>query len=183
MMTWGQVAGTPLLLSMLDASPFAPAACDSGPSYRLPAQPRRELVSHELLAAAAAPTAARAGPRRPGSGARTPATLSGAGQQLAVALGRAGSGQRHSLGFELRASYGGGGGSTPRAHAPDGRAAAGSTPRAQSRTPSSVHPARPASAGGKRAAPSTPSQLAAAAAARPEHALGTVTDGLLRFAS
>mmetsp|Transcript_29110 Transcript_29110/g.71675 ORF Transcript_29110/g.71675 Transcript_29110/m.71675 type:complete len:443 (-) Transcript_29110:635-1963(-) len=67
MMTWGEVAATPLLLHVHDMP--LPGDDMRGPRYELPAQSRREALSHELAGRTGPAAAARrrGQPRRPGA--------------------------------------------------------------------------------------------------------------------
>ncbi|GBF97554.1 hypothetical protein Rsub_10155 [Raphidocelis subcapitata] len=202
LVTWGDIAATPLRLAEdfgedLGALGIDPSAAD-GPQFRMPQVRRREAAGREAFDKKKAAAAAR----RRGGGSATPlldsmrrgapgTPLSSAAQRLAAQLGKGapgggggggggGSGGRGSTGLlsdrslsqNLRASYGGASG-TPSAR-----------PRTASATPQlGLTPrlrAAPAPRGSKPG-PAPPAAAAAAAAGAPPNAGGSITDDLLKL--
>lgn len=191
LMTWGQVASTPLLLQPLDVALPGDEGAQHAPRYRVPNQPRREAASHRLAdsrRAGGAATRPSPSPRAVRAGRAATPSLSAAGAKLAKALGRTGSAARHELGFssELRASYGG---ATPRAPAPTASAqatpsssAAGTPSAAQGgQARSQLRAARAGAEPGREAAaqPGGPGGKRPRTDATPHAA--ELTDGLLKF--
>lgn len=199
LMTWGEIAGTPLLLEPLDVPLFPagePSVLDErGPSFKLPKQPRREEVSHQLAdrqkkgGGTAAAGSARHGVAKRGApalGRTSSPALSPAAAKLAARLSRAGAhtpGAPHAD-MQLRASYA----RTPTHDGSSARRRSGSTPAsaAGGRTPLAGTPLVTHAQGQQRARvepPSAPSASPSATTARCQQPppRESITDGLLKL--